>query len=259
MCCVFVCSAEDWNLGKPLATCHLVVERRDDVCLIRCMTDKPKEGGPPGSTEEKLFCRCDVDLQDPSHKLEQYCEAVVDSSRYFVLRIVDPRTGRAAHIGVGFRQREDASNFRLALQDYERSLQRERAAQQKQAENEKQQQQQQQQQGTGGEESETPELSMSKLTLKEGEKIHINLKGHETTTTTTGPAKGKPKSSGGGVPLLLKKPPPPAAAGAGGFQISLDGMERPPVGGDANVARSSNQSVDSDGAIADDEEWNEFQ
>ena len=46
-------------------------------------------------------------------------EKVLDSSRYFVLRIVDDG-GRAAFIGMGFNERNDAFDFTAAIQDHKR-------------------------------------------------------------------------------------------------------------------------------------------
>jgi Protein of unknown function (DUF1681) len=59
-------------------------------------------------------------------------EPVVDSSRYFVVTIVDPIHHRRAYIGIGFRERMDATSLTMALQDYERSRQRELLARKQQ-------------------------------------------------------------------------------------------------------------------------------
>jgi len=45
-------------------------------------------------------------------------EQVSDSSRYFVLRVTDGQ-GHFASIGIGFKQRSEAFNFKVALQDFE--------------------------------------------------------------------------------------------------------------------------------------------
>lgn len=243
------CSAEDWNLVEPLQTCSLIVERMDDSLNISLLSKKLKEGGPKGATEDTLFALCRVDLTGGSKsKMEHFVEAVVDSSRYFVVRISDDKTGRHANIGIGFRERDDASNFRMALQEYERSLQRERAAEAIHSAYEESSAS-----SEDGKASPLPEVG--NLTLKEGEKIHIDLKGKSTTVKDSKPAA---KSSGGAI--LLKKPPPsPAVVTTQEGAIKM-------VGGidlkDAISDVGSASYVGSEGAVAsltDDEDWNEFE
>ena len=93
--------AEDWNLASPAATCSMHVLQQDNTLLIQLM------GIRPGTTEEFLFAQAkivfDLALQvEKSHKpIEYWVEAVVDSSRYFVIRCEDERTNRQAFVGVG--------------------------------------------------------------------------------------------------------------------------------------------------------------
>lgn len=47
-----------------------------------------------------------------------YVVIVVDSSRYFVLRMVDQKSGRHAFIGIAFENRSDAFDFNVAIDDF---------------------------------------------------------------------------------------------------------------------------------------------
>lgn len=71
----------------------------------------------------ELFAECPVSLP-----LKTCIEGVVDSSRYFVLRIVDRESGHHAFIGLGFRERNDASDFGAALFEHQQYLERKAAA-----------------------------------------------------------------------------------------------------------------------------------
>jgi adaptin ear-binding coat-associated protein 1/2 len=63
-----------------------------------------------------IFATCPVyaDKRGP-----ESVEKVLDSSRYFVLRIEDG-SGRAAFIGMGFNERNDAFDFMAAIQDHQK-------------------------------------------------------------------------------------------------------------------------------------------
>ncbi|GFQ01140.1 uncharacterized protein at1g03900 [Phtheirospermum japonicum] len=80
--------------------------------------------------------RCEIRLEDPnSGELFAACfvnpgqrevavESVLDSSRYFVLRIEDGR-GKHAFVGLGFNERNEAFGFNVALSDHEKHVKRE--------------------------------------------------------------------------------------------------------------------------------------
>ncbi|XP_003372552.1 sodium/potassium-transporting ATPase subunit beta-1-interacting protein 3 [Trichinella spiralis] len=128
-----------------------------------------------------LFAECPIE----SYPSPAY-ESVIDSSRYFVIRLQDP-TGRTAQIGLGFADRGDAFDLTVALRDHFRheeiadEIKKEELA-----------------------ESNKPKLDLG---FKEGETITINI-GKKTAVNSD--MRNRPKSSAlqhDTVPILL--PPPP--------------------------------------------------
>jgi len=94
----------------------------------------------------QLFAQCLI----PKGEHEMYVERVKDSSRYFVLKITNG--ARHAFIGLGFEDRNDAFDFNCCLADFKSTFV----------------------------DRETPEVSPTPakdLSLKEGQKITVNLKG----------------------------------------------------------------------------------
>ncbi|KAK4363633.1 hypothetical protein RND71_018874 [Anisodus tanguticus] len=79
--------------------------------------------------------RCEIRLEDPNSgelfaacyvapgQRESSVEPVLDSSRYFVLKIEDGR-GKHAFIGLGFSERNEAFDFNVALSDHEKYVKR---------------------------------------------------------------------------------------------------------------------------------------
>lgn len=231
--------AEDWNLPKPLATCSLLVMRRNDALVLNMMAEKPKEGGPKGAVEEHLFAQCNIelDLDDEAKGLDHWVETVADSSRYFVIRILDLKTGREAQVGMGFRERADATNFRMSLQEYERALTREKK-------------------GEAAAKERELTSSLGKLGLKDGEKLNIKLPGG-------GGSKKREKKGGldshfsqnNGV--LLKKPPPPADD-----EITIAPEDFHILRKDARTKKRGGDEDNSEAAIGeldDNDEWGEFE
>ena len=203
--------AEDWNLAKPLQTCSLIVNRLDAALCINIMAERPKANAPPGATESYLFAQSTIKVGADDHKkLEHWVESVIDSSRYFAVRIRDSKTGREAFIGVGFRERNDATNFRMTMEDYCNALRKEEKAQElhRQFEQSIEDQSCEKEDGVREGQSSLPP-AMSNLSLKEGEKIHINIKGGGGGSKRVTPAKSSKQTPKKGGLVGLRKPPPP--------------------------------------------------
>lgn len=90
--------ASDWPKDHIWTGRLRVVSKGAQTCVLLEHTDK-----------EGLFACCVVDS-------DQAYEQVVDSSRYFALRIGDGK-GRHAVVGLGFNDRAQAFEFKVALQD----------------------------------------------------------------------------------------------------------------------------------------------
>ena len=75
---------------------------------------------------------CVINLVEPNGDVFASCpqkyggtetvEKVTDSTRYFVLRIEQPGTGKHGYIGIGFQTRDDAYDFKVALQDHGKQI-----------------------------------------------------------------------------------------------------------------------------------------
>eukprot|EP01137_Pigoraptor_chileana_P031000 Opistho-2@18213 len=98
--------AENWDLSNPIWVGRVKVAARGNNLFVK-LEDK---------TTGELFAQTQVDAF-PGAVVEQ----VMDSSRYFVLRIEDG-SGRHAFIGLGFSDRGDSFDFQVSLQDHFRWL-----------------------------------------------------------------------------------------------------------------------------------------
>jgi len=181
--------AADWNLSTPDWTGRMRVMEKKNVVTLK-LEDR-------GSNE--LFAACPIDKY-PGPAIE----TVTDSSRYFVIRIVNETTKQGAFIGLGFADRSDSFDLNVALQDHFKLVQKE---------------------DTISKEVEVkgPQLD---LAFKEGQTIKVNINNIKKDK----PDRPKPKVGGGFLPPpptgsggIL--PPPPAAVAAShslpGFSTSI--------------------------------------
>ncbi|XP_077226574.1 non-intrinsic ABC protein 4 [Tasmannia lanceolata] len=152
--------------------------------------------------------RCEIRLEDPNSgelfaacfvlpgQRENSVETVLDSSRYFVLKIEDGM-GKHAFIGLGFTERNEAFDFNVALSDHEKYVKREHEKE-------------------TGEPSDDSHIDIHPAVnhrLKEGETIRINVKnkpsGAAGMLSSAGLSGG---ASSTGKPTLSLAPPPTGAA-----------------------------------------------
>lgn len=167
--------AGDWgDLGNPLWKGRLrIIERSNGVSLQF-----------EDATTGELFATATYDPDRPS------VEAVLDSSRYFVIRVED--AGRKAYIGMGFLERSESFDFNVALQDYAKRF---RAKQ------------------NPPKPDQTTVLSSvpkKDYSLKEGQTFSIKIPGRsagDKPSNLLSSNSGGNAQSGGGFPLL---PPPPS-------------------------------------------------
>ncbi|KAK4805118.1 hypothetical protein SAY86_004935 [Trapa natans] len=179
--------------------------------------------------------RCETRLEDPNTgelfaacfvypgQRESSVETVLDSSRYFVLKIEDGR-GKHAFIGLGFAERNEAFDFNVALSDHNKYVKRE---------NDK--------------DASSDDITASDShidihpavnhRLKEGETIRINVKPKPSSGTGMLSAAGLSGGlSGSEKPKLLLAPPP-------GGSMKIRTPLPPPPNDPAASKRSSSFSI----------------
>eukprot|EP00069_Balaena_mysticetus_P013352 bmy_08218T0 len=177
--------AAEWQLDQPSWSGRLRITAKGQVAYIK-LEDR---------TSGELFAQAPVD-QFPGTAVE----SVMDSSRYFVIRIEDGN-GRRAFIGIGFGDRGDAFDFNVALQDHFNCYPaaavkasswtggrwvKQQCEFAKQAENPDQ----------------GPKLDLS---FKEGQTIKLNIANMKKREGAAGTPRARPASTGG---LSLLPPPP---------------------------------------------------
>ncbi|KAI0664695.1 adaptin ear-binding coat-associated protein 1 NECAP-1 [Cubamyces menziesii] len=178
--------AQEWgDLGNPLWKGRLrIIERSSGVSI-------------QFEDSTTVFAKADYDPAKPS------VEAVLDSSRYFVVRVEDSGSGRRAYIGMGFLERTDSFDFNVALQDYTKRWRARMNPSEAPSDQPS---------------PHIPAGPKKDYTLKEGQTFSISIPGRAKQSSTIPAAPnllgGSSGSSGlssgsGGIPALL--PPPPSA------------------------------------------------
>ncbi|XP_055312232.1 NECAP-like protein CG9132 isoform X1 [Sitodiplosis mosellana] len=164
--------AANWNLSEPLWTGRMKLVAKGINVNLK-LEDK---------NTGALYANCPVETY-PGVAIE----AVSDSSRYFVIRVVDDN-GRTAFLGLGFGDRSDSFDLNVALQDHFKWVKNQEKIDQEKV-------------------TPRPELDLG---FKEGETIKINMKitkkdGSESSRRTRTGATGAFPPPPGGIKLA---PPP---------------------------------------------------
>lgn len=189
--------ATDWNLDNP-----------DWKGKLRLVTvDKSAKLKLEERGTDKVYAVCPIEIY-PGPAVQ----SVADSSRYFVIKVVENAGGKGVHLGLGFADRSDSFDLNIALHNHFNGIQKEEIIEQ---------------------EKDEPQEKLD-LSLKEGETIKVNInmprKATKKTPSSGGAGRGLaappgPKGSIPGPPSPAmarlnigesKAPPPPA--GAGGSQ-----------------------------------------
>jgi len=174
--------AADWGLDNP-----------DWVGRLRAVTKGPiLELKLEDKTSGELFAKAPIDSY-PGTAIQ----SVLDSSRYFVVRLQD-ESGRSAFIGMGFADRGDSFDLNVALQDHFKGIQRDEVQAKEAATDDTR-----------------PKLDLS---FKPGQSITLNIAGKGGSK----PARSQ-ASSGLGDPIPLLPPPPSGQGGSRGIPRPVSG------------------------------------
>ncbi|KAL6141219.1 hypothetical protein ACLB2K_059509 [Fragaria x ananassa] len=174
--------ADEWDVNKWVWEGILKVISKGEDCIIRL---EEKNTG-------ELYARAFLRKGEP-HPVEP----VIDSSRYFVLRVEENIDGRLRHafIGIGFRERTEAYDFQAALHDHMKYLNKKKTAEEM--------------------EQKFQQTSSVDYSLKEGETLVLQLKSKSSegvksrlseqgvSNSPTGEKSNQQES------LICIKPPPP--------------------------------------------------
>ena len=240
--------AEEWGLEAPLFTGLLKIFQRDKK--LRIVLFSYKDPQSLSTAEENLveFGECPIEVK-PKEDIMAFVDAVIDSSRYYVIRLKDPRSNRHVNIGIGFREREVAFDFKNSLNEYVKYIDRMALADKMANEaydsvdkdaNEKKKEEEEDEVGAGA------VKAMKDLSLKDGEKITVKMSKKKSDRdvnggSSTSSSSSSSRNSGGSGGFL--KPPPPAGT-----------VIKPHNNFPSVVASSAQVAVDDD-----EDDWNDFQ
>ncbi len=112
--------AQSWDLGSPAATCHVRVLTQDETLSVQLWQSAAAadaffagDAASKRALVAQVCMRPSRDADAPEAYESYFVSPVVDSQRYFVLRAPGGRL-----LGIGFRDRGPASEFRTTVVDH---------------------------------------------------------------------------------------------------------------------------------------------
>lgn len=219
--------ADEWNVNKWAWEGTIKIVSKGDQCAIRL----------EDSNTGELYAQAPVRQNEPSP-----VEAVIDSSRYFVLRIEDTHaSGRSKHafIGIGFRERPQAYDFQAALHDHVKYMNKKKEAEEMEKEYQSK-----------------PSVDYS---LKEGETLRLQFKSFNSSNSSNSllsPRNRLPHADSFDASALQKALPPPPSPGATVKGLSsTNGGSAPPADSQTGTKVESTEQKEG----ADDDDFGDFQ
>jgi len=245
--------ADAWDVEKWLRSVKVKVTSKGDRGSIKL---EDVESG-------ELFAECPLPRDVP---VSTVVEPVIDSSRYFVLRVEDEASRRHAFIGLGFRERDAASDFKIAIHEHERQNARMEEAAAARAEYERELAEKTAASAARGE---AAPVKLHDFSLKGS--ISITVPGSGGKAAAAGAAGKKDAASTplapprlapppGGFPAALTPPPPPSGGAARGTASSSGGGGGSRGdGGRETDAGAGGGWASFDAPAEEEEDWADFQ
>jgi len=187
--------ASDWGLANPHLTGSMRLMVQGESVIVQIFNDK-----------NVMFVACPITLDKdeaiPQSRLEYWVEVVKDSSRYFVIRAVNPATKQVALLGAGFRERDAAFAFQAALRDHFNRVMRLRGVKPSKEDEDE---------GHESSDSATDQAAsdINRLSIKAP--IKINIPGVEKKSSSSSSSFGSGSSLLAPPPAAVVLPPPPSA------------------------------------------------
>ena len=111
------------DAANPVLTGLLRVLQNDVKLYVRIYSYNDPKSLAASPENITLFGECPIEVQ-PKGDIIAFVDGVIDSSRYYVVRMQDRASTRTTMIGIGFRDREVAFDFKNALNEYVRYVDR---------------------------------------------------------------------------------------------------------------------------------------